>query len=387
MPSVTLDAGMIPLLYCPPDKAKETYFDERITGFVIEVRPNGGKTYALRYKDEYGRQRQHKIANAADITFAEARKEAQRVKAKVAVGRNPAEERKAARAIPTLNELAVRYLEFAKTSKKSHDIDERYLRLHLLPHFGKLHLDQLRQEEIVEWLGSKVKAGYAQATVNRWQVILSHMLRLAKQWGVPGTDTNPLAGVKQKDPNNRVERFLSPAETQRLKRAVDASPNTMLKHIVALLLLTGCRKRELLDGKWEEVNFDRKVWRIPTSKTGKPRHVPLSDDAIAVLRSIPRVGDNPYLVPNPQTGKPFLSIYNSWDSARRSAGLPEVRMHDLRHSAASNLVNSGQSLYVVAKVLGHAQTRTTERYAHLDSGVLLDAVNSASAVSGTTWAT
>jgi integrase len=382
---MTFEAGMIPLLYCPPHKAKETYFDDRITGFVIEVRPNGRATYALRYKDPYGRQRQFKLANIGDVTFAEARKEATRVKARVSVGKDPQEERKVNRQIPTVGELARRYLDYVRTTKKSHDIDERYLRLHLLPRFGTLHLDQLRQEEVVEWLNSKVVAGYAQATVNRWQVILSHMMRLAKLWKVPGAETNPLEGVKQKDPHNRKERFLNAAETQRLKRAVDDSPNPMLKYIVALLLLTGCRKRELLDAKWEEINFERKVWRIPTSKTGKPRHCPLSDDAIAVLKAIPRFGKSPYVVPNPKTLKPFQSFYNSWDSARRAAHLPDVRVHDLRHSAASNLVNAGQSLYVVAKVLGHSQTRTTERYAHLDAGVLLSAVNAASQVTGTSW--
>ncbi|MGN7160750.1 site-specific integrase [Sphingomonas sp. SAFR-052] len=137
------------------------------------------------------------------------------------------------------------------------------------------------------------------------------------------------------------------------------------------MLLTGCRKRELLDARWEEVNLEKKVWRIPTSKTGKPRHVPLSEDAIAVLNAIPRFDRCPFIVPNPESRKPFLSIYHSWDTARRSAQLADVRMHDLRHSAASNLVNSGQSLYVVAKVLGHSQTRTTERYAHLDASVFL----------------
>ena len=387
MPSVKLDAGVIPLLYCPPPKAKETYFDETISGFVVEVRPNGGKTYSLRYKDEYGRQRQYKIANAADVTFSEAKRVATQVKARGAVGQNPVEERKANRRIPTLAELSDRYLAFIRTAKKSHDIDERYLRLHLLPRFGRLHLDQLRQEEVVEWLNGKVREGYAQATVNRWQVILSYMMRLAKQWKVPGAETNPLEGVRQKDANNRKERYLSPAETQRLKRAVEDSPNPMLKYIVALLLLTGCRKRELLDAKWEEVNLDRKVWRIPTSKSGKPRHVPLSDEAVGVLKAVPRFGACPYILPNPKTLKPFTAFFNSWDSARRAARLPDVRVHDLRHSAASNLVNAGQSLYVVARVLGHAQTRTTERYAHLDSGVLLNAVNAASQVTGTTWAT
>lgn len=106
-----------------------------------------------------------------------------------------------------------------------------------------------------------------------------------------------------------------------------------------------------------------------------------------MLRSVPRFGDCPYVVPNPKTLKPFTAVFNAWDHARRRAGLPDVRMHDLRHSAASNLVNAGQSLYVVAKVLGHAQTKTTERYAHLASDTLLTAVNAASQVTGTTWAT
>lgn len=385
MPKLKLDAGVIPLLYCPPHKAKETYFDEGITGFVVERRVDGGGTYALRYKDEYGRQRQYKIAGVSDVTFAEAKKEAIRVKARVSMGKNPVEERRANRTIPTVAELAVRYLDYARTYKRSHDIDERYLRLHLLPRFGKLHIDQLDQTEIMEWLQAKVNEGYAQATVNRWQVILSHMMRMAKRWGLPGADRNPLEGVKQKDVNNHIERFLNPAETKRLKEAVEASPNPMLRYIVALLLLTGCRKRELLDAQWDEVDIVRKVWRIPTSKTGKPRHVPLSEDAIAVLNAVPRFNKCPFIVPNPKTKKPFVSIYNSWDTARRSAMLPDVRMHDLRHSAASNLVNSGQSLYVVAKVLGHAQTRTTERYAHLDAKVLLSAVNAASQATGTTW--
>jgi hypothetical protein len=204
--------------------------------------------------------------------------------------------------------------------------------------------------------------------------------------GRPGAEANPLEGVRQRDPNNRVERYLNPAETRRLQRAVDESENPMLKYIVALLLLTGARKRELLDGRWAEIDLDRKVWRIPTSKTGKPRHCPLSEDAIAVLRQVPRYGDCPFIVPNPGTLRPFRSFFRSWDTARRAAGLSDVRVHDLRHSCASALVNSGQSLYVVAKVLGHAQTRTTERYAHLDSAVLLSAVNAASQATGTTWA-
>lgn len=168
---------------------------------------------------------------------------------------------------------------------------------------------------------------------------------------------------------------------------LEASANTQLKYIVALLLLTGCRKRELLDAKWEEFQLDRKMWRIPMqrAKTSKTRHVPLSTAAMEILAQLPRWEGCPYVVPNPKTLKPFWSVYHCWDKARKAAGLPDVRMHDLRHSAASNLVNSGQSLYVVGSILGHAQTKTTQRYAHLDNSTLLSAANAAADHMDTDW--
>lgn len=386
MPIVQLDNTFVLTAHCPEGKAKIDFYDKTVSGFVLEVRANGGKTYALRYRDQHGRQRQYKIGAPADISCSEARKIAQRTRSQAVVGRNPAEERKELRLVPTVAELATRYLDYARTYKRSHDIDERYLRLHLLPKFGKLHLDQLDQTAVMEWLASKVAEGYAQATVNRWQVILSHMMRMAKKWGLPGSDRNPLEGVKQRECNNQRDRYLTPAETQKLQQAVEESTNTQLKHIVALLLLTGCRKRELLDARWEQIDMDRKVWRIPMTKNGRARHVPLSDDALNVLASLRHFKDCPWVLPNPKSKKPFTAVFNAWDSARRAAGLPDVRMHDLRHSAASNMVNAGQSLYVVGQVLGHAQAKTSARYAHLSNETLLNAVNAASAVTGTTWA-
>lgn len=386
MPVIKLDAATVQALTCPPGKPKEVYRDSVVTGFMVEVSRSGSKTYALKYRDPNGGQRQYKIANVADLSFAEAKKEAVRVRSRVVVGKNPAEDRKADRAVPTVNELSVRYLEHVRTYKRSHDIDARYLRIHLLPKFGKRRINQLDQVEIMEWLADKVRReGYAQATVNRWQVILSHMLRMAKVWGIPGSDVNPLEGVKQKDPNNKVERFLTAEETQRLKRAVERSPNPRLKDIVALLLLTGCRKRELLDARWDEFKLDQRLWRIPTSKTGKPRHVPLSDDAVTILRALPRFEGCDFILPNPKTLLPFTSIFHSWDHARRAAGLADLRVHDLRHSMASNMANSGQSLYVIGAVLGHSSPKTTTRYAHLSNETLHKAVNAAAGVSGTTW--
>jgi integrase len=385
MPVIKLDAATVQTLTCPAGKERIVYRDTAVTGFLVAVYRSGSKTYALKYRDKHGDQKEYKIGRVADISFADAKKKAIQARSRVVMGQSPSEERKLDRAVPTITELAARYLEYVETYKRSHDIDERYIRLHLLPKFGKRRINSLDQTEVMEWLSEQVRGGYAQATVNRWQVILCHMLRMANVWKLPGSEVNPLEGVKQKDPNNKVERFLTAAETQRLQVAVENSPNPLLSKIVALLLLTGCRKRELLDARWDDFRLDQRLWRIPTSKTGKPRHVPLSDDAMAVLKALPRYDDCPFVLPNPKTMKPFRNFFNSWDTARRAAGLPDVRVHDLRHSMASNMANSGQSLYVIGQILGHTQPRTTTRYAHLSNETLHKAANAASVASGTTW--
>jgi integrase len=301
----------------------------------------------------------------------------------VTVGENPCEERQLTRQVPTVAQLADRYLEHARSRKRSHEIDDRYLRNHVVPKFGKLRITEVTQSDIVAWLDHKVKVdGYAQATANRLQVICSLMWKLANRWNVPGSDRNPLAGLSLPNPNNERDRFLTPAEVLRLRAAVESSPNTQLKHIVAILLLSGCRKRELLDARWSEFDLDRRTWTVPMAKGGKARRIPLSTAAVQELRALPRWDGCPFVVPNPKTLRPYTSIFNAWDTARREAGLADVRIHDLRHSAASNMVNSGQSLYVVGQVLGHAQPRTTQRYAHLSQDTLLTAADAGAAAAG-----
>lgn len=387
MPVVKLDANFALTATCPPGRQKIDYYDQIVSGFILEVRSTGSKTYSLRYRDSHDRQRQFKIGNAADLSFDRAKKEAIKVRARVTTGDNPAEEKQVKRTIVSVKQLADRYLEHVRSYKRSPDIDERYLRNHIVPKFGHLRLDEVMQADVVTWLASKVKVeGYAPATVNRLHVVISYMFKLAKRWSMPGAEINPLQGVSLLKMNNQLERFLSPEETRRLRDAVDASENTQLRFIVALLLLTGARKRELLDARWEDFDIDRRSWRIPMSKSGKARHVPLSAAAIEVIGQLRRFPECAFLVPNPKTRKPYVSIFFCWNKARIEAGLPDVRIHDLRHSAASNMVNSGQSLYVVAKVLGHAQMTTSQRYAHLSNDTLLAAVNAGADVMGTDWA-
>lgn len=216
-------------------------------------------------------------------------------------------------------------------------------------------------------------------TVEKMRVILGRSFVLGARWEVMGADKNPTRGVARKPLNNARERFLSAEEAARLRDAVAVSNNTQLKHIVGLLLLTGARLRELLDAKWENVNVERKSWLIPTSKTGKPRHVPLSTAALAIIANLPRFDDCPWLVPNPVTNMPFVSIKHGWQRAIRVARLPGLRIHDLRHSAASFMVNSGVDLFAVGKVLGHASYQSTQRYSHLASDTLLAAVEAGAA--------
>ena len=182
--------------------------------------------------------------------------------------------------------------------------------------------------------------------------------------------------------DNLRERYLTPHEAGRLLTAVKEGPNTQLPHIVVLLMLSGARKRELLDAKWQDFDLSRLQWRIPKTKSGTHRFVPISDGFAQILRSLPRFPDCDYLLPDPKTLKPFGNIHYAWNQARREAGLSDVRMHDLRHSFASFLINSGRTIYEVQKILGHAQVRTTQRYAHLSQGTLLLAANSAFAASG-----
>jgi integrase len=199
---------------------------------------------------------------------------------------------------------------------------------------------------------------------------------------VAGIKANPCKGVPLMEENNHMERYLSVEEAQRLYGAVCKSENAMLKFIVPMLILTGARKREVLDAKWADFDLSRRAWRIPISKSGKARHVPLSDGALALLAAMPQKPDCVWAFANPETCKPYVSIFYAWNTARKSVGLSDVRMHDLRHSFASLLINSGRTLYEVQHILGHSQVKTTQRYAHLSQDTLLAAANSATLALG-----
>jgi integrase len=379
MPKAKLDYAFAATAQCEPGKVKTDWYDTTVTGFVLECRSSGGRTYYLRYNDVAGRQKQFKIGRFEDVSFAAAKKRAVQLRSEVVMGGDPGAKKAEAKAVPLYRELAAMHLSDAKAHLKSYATTEACMRNHILPKWGKVPVTEITNRAVGLWLAEKRAAGSSPATVERMRVVLGRSYVLGQRWEVPGTDKNPTRGIARKPLNNARERFLSAEEAARLRAAVAASQNTQLQHIVGLLLLTGARVRELLDARWENVDVDRQSWLIPTSKTGKPRHVPLSKDAIAVIEAMPRFKGCPWLVPNPDTLKPFVSIKHSFKRAIKAAKLPGLRIHDLRHSAASFMVNSGVDLFAVGKVLGHASYQSTQRYSHLANDTLLAAVEAGAA--------
>lgn len=383
MPKAHLTPQLIKQTACPDGKAKCDLFDSNCKGLMVEVRRTGHKTYYLRYQNQRGRTRQLKIADERDVTLSQARQLADGLRNKIAMGEDPLEEKAVLRQVCTFAEfIDQQYLPYVKSYKRSWDCDVSLLKNHLLPRFGRTYMDEITRQDIQKMHHDRRAAGAAPGSANRLLIMMRYIFNLAIKWEVPGIKVNPCKGVPLMEENNKMERYLSVEEAQRLYESVCKSENTMLKYIVPMLILTGARKREVLDAKWQDFDFSRRIWRIPMSKSGKARHVPLSDGAMTLLSTMPRKPGCAWAFANPETSKPYVSIFYAWNTARKNAGLSDVRMHDLRHSFASLLINSGRTLYEVQHILGHTQVKTTQRYAHLSLDTLLAAANAATVAVG-----
>jgi integrase len=350
------------------------FFDNTLPGFLLEVRASGGKTFYQRYRDARGREHRFKVGPASVLTVKEARVKARSVLASAYVGGDPQRQREQLRNIPLLREFALeKYLPFVRDTKRSWRTDETLLRKHVLPSIGRLALDEVGPFQVTSLLQSLSAAGYSTGTTNRVLVLIRYVFNLAARWQILEI-RNPTTGLKTA-PDRRCQRFLTSEEAKSLRSALDHDQNRTAAEAIRLLLLTGGRRNEILAARWENVDWENATLLVPRSKSGQARYIILSRAAVNLLKDRKKETPSEYIFASDATGRPSTSLHFPWTRIRKRAGLMDLRLHDLRHSFASFLVNGGVSLYVVQKLLGHAHVGTTQRYAHLSDETLLQAVN------------
>ena len=342
------------------------FWDSELLGFGVRVYRSGLKFYIVQSRGPHG-SRRVTLGRHGDLSADQARKMAAPVIDRIKTGEEPMPAPPEAE--PTVADLAERYMRaHAMVTCKASTVAKYRLFLdkHILPALGEMGV-------------GAVERGHAAAlhyelrdrpiSANEVIVILARMFRLAEAWGLRSSGTNPCRAVR-KYKARKSERFLTREEIQRLGRVLDeaGADGTVWPQAVAalrLLMLTGCRRSEILTLRWDDVDWTAGELRLQDTKTG-PRMVPLSPTVAGVLADIPRVPGNPWVIVGRKPGSPRQrNIDRQWQRLRARAGLDDVRIHDLRHTFASRALALGESLSMIGKLLGHANIQSTARYAHL----------------------
>ena len=279
-------------------------------------------------------------------------------------GGDPVGEHVANRAAPTVAALCSRFdvEHIAKQRQHTQTEYRAIVRNSILPALGKMKVASVEFEH-VERLHTEVTKR-APILANRALAVTAKMFTLAIKWKLRAD--NPCKGVERNREHHRT-RYLKPDELVRLTAALAKDPNQLAADIIRLLLLTGARKGEALSMKWDQVDLAAGVWAKPATVTKQAREhaVPLSAPARQLLgRLHKRSGDSPWVFPG-RNGGPREDLKYAWKRICKAAGITGLRIHDLRHSYASNLVSAGFSLPVIGALLGHSQPATTARYSHL----------------------
>ena len=346
-------------------------FDESLPGFGLRLHPSGRKVWIVQARIE-GRSRRVVVARYGAMRLAQARRRARDMLDRIRAGANPADDIQREKHAPTFREFTGEYLRRSDPHWKpsGRETVRVYLKARILPAFGRLPLDRIGPEDVAAWFdaASKDKPGAA----NRALEILRAMMFRAEEWGLRERDTNPCLGIAM-NPRKQVARFLDTDELARLGLALDHHKARWPKAVAAirLLALTGCRRSEVLDLRWHDIGKD--ALNPQDSKTG-PRAVPLGEAAQAHVAAFPGPRDpDAFLFPSYAHGKGCESLRNCWRAVCDHARLGRLRLHDLRHTAASQAVMAGENLPLVGKLLGHKRHRTTAGYAHLADDHLIEA--------------
>ncbi len=359
----------------PPQGQRFYAYDLKVRGLAVQVTTNGVVSFQL-YRKVKGRPERITLGRFPDLTIERARARAAELNNAIAQGANPAEAKRAYKGTPDLTSFANRYLtEYAQDRKKARSTaeDRRILNKTILPAFGSRKVAEVTRADVLK-LHASMRATPYQA--NRVVALLSKMFNLAEAWGLRPDSSNPCRHVARFKEAKR-ERFLSSAELACLGKVLTEaeryeveSPSAVAA--IRLLLFTGCRLSEILTLRWQEVDSERTCLRLADSKTGA-KVVHLNAPALEVLAGLKREEGNPYVIAGPKQGAHLNDLETPWQRIREGAGLPEVRLHDLRHSFASVGAGARLGLVIIGKLLGHTQPATTARYSHLDADPLKQA--------------
>jgi integrase len=360
-------------------------WDRELTGFGVRVRPTGSKSFVAVYRTG-GRNtplRRVTIGAVGKIDVDEAREAARKILAGAELGRDHAADRAKARAELTLAALCDLYLAEGCDTKKASTVatDRGRIERHIKPLLGRKRIGELMRADIEKFMRDvaagktaadvkTVKRGRAiveggKGTATRTVGLLGGIFSFAVAHGM--RSDNPVRGVKRY-PDGRGQTFLSLNQLTRLGEALGAAKkegaNPAAVAIIRLLAFTGARKSEIAALRWSEVDFDHGYLRLGDSKTGA-KVIPLGAPARKVLASLPRVAGTPFVFPAASGRSSFQGVDKVWRKVRTAAGFPTLRLHDLRHSFASTALGRGDALPIIGAILGHADVKTTSRYAHL----------------------
>jgi len=358
-----------------PVRAGEyTIWDTELVGFGLRVRPSGSCFWTVRIRHR-GKQRRVTLGRPEDVEAVLARAQARRLLAEAALDGLP--RRTVVKATPSMNDYVdIYWTDIARYWKPSTaKRNAAAWRRDLAPVFGQTLVADVSKADVVRWRDDC--AGPAEAMYNRAIPVLASLFKYAEALHLRRKGSNPCRGMPRYKRQAK-ERYLTPLEYRRLGAALRAAEARSPAHvaIIRLLTYTGARIGEIRDLQWEWVRPPHLA--LPDSKTG-PKTIWLNSQALTILTDVPRRKDCPFVFPG-KSGSAPLSMQFWWETFRRTCSMPDLRIHDLRHSFASTAIMDNVPLATIGKLLGHLLPETTAKYAHLSDDVIADA---AQRISGT----